>query len=250
MISAQIAEGLHGERLLTAWEEGGPEHPLRRALTLLATAMPGVERSRLAELPLPERNRLLLHLRQLTFGATLEAVAGCTSCDATMEFSLQVRAILEELACHECRDRIEWHEQGQLLQLRAVNTLDLLAALDAPSAAEAEDLLVARCLTTVDEAETLSAHSVLTSAREQFERLHTDAELRCALTCPQCSHSDTVSFDIAHFLWLEVRHAALRLLGEIHTLAAHYGWSENAIVRMSPRRRSSYLGLLTGSPPS
>jgi hypothetical protein len=245
---------LRGERLLAAWDEAQDDHELQRPLTLLAMALPDVERSHLEEMPIAGRNRLLLQLRWLSFGPTLTGLAGCPSCGGSLEFSLPVRAVLEQLAAHEPDDPIEWREQDRHLQLRAINTSDLLAALDMPDAA-VEELLRARCLSVdgVEEATstTASAHALSdsTTVRERFERLHAATELRCALVCPQCSSNASLDLDIAHFLWLEVRHAAQRLIGDIHTLACHYGWKERDIANLSDQRRNEYLKLLVEQSP-
>ena len=130
------------------------------------------------------------------------------------------------------------------LQLRQATTADLLATASMPSAELAAQRLLARCL-GFDE---LSAAAVeltaLPSVQSQFDRLHAASELRCTLCCPQCAHADTWDLDIGHFVWIEARHAARRLLADIHTLALHYGWSEPAIAEMSQQRRDAYLELL------
>jgi hypothetical protein len=53
-----------------------------------------------------------------------------------------------------------------------------------------------------------------------------------------------LDLDIGRFLWTEVRRAATRLLGDVHTLAAAYGWSEQAILDLSAGRRAAYLELV------
>jgi hypothetical protein len=68
---------LEGQNLLAAWERGLDEHPVERALTLLAAALPDGERDDLARLPLGARDALLLALHERTFGAALQAVAAC-----------------------------------------------------------------------------------------------------------------------------------------------------------------------------
>ena len=79
---------------------------------------------------------------------------------------------------------------------------------------------------------------------EAFERINAAAELTCSIACPACTSAEILDFDPARFLWLEVRHAARRLMDEVDALAGAYGWSERAIVRMSPQRRGAYLEML------
>jgi hypothetical protein len=229
---------LSGERLLQAWEQAEHQHGLQRALSMLAVALPDTDATALAELSIAERNRLLLQLRLLSFGHALQGYATCSRCGSAMEFSLPVEHLL---SCMETPiPCIEWQEQGEHFRLRAANTLDLLATLDIADVDAAEQTLLSRCLTTHG----AQTKPTTTLALEKFEQLHAASELRCALSCPQCQQEDICELDIASFLWLEVRNAALRLFGEIHLLAQQYGWSESAIADMSSQRRETYLELM------
>jgi hypothetical protein len=53
-----------------------------------------------------------------------------------------------------------------------------------------------------------------------------------------------VDLDIGRFLWMEVRHAALALLRDVHELASAYGWREDEILTMNSARRAMYLGMV------
>ena len=71
---SETMRALAGELLLAAWEQGAPEHDLRRALTMLSIALPGSDREQLGALPVTERNLLLLRLHELSFGPTAQRV--------------------------------------------------------------------------------------------------------------------------------------------------------------------------------
>jgi hypothetical protein len=225
---------LAGELLLEAFDQGRAEHDLQRALTLLSLALPESGRRELAEASIAERNLQLLRLREISFGPLLTGFAACAHCGARLEFSLPVaplRASLEHLLPE---GPAEWVEEGRGYQMRPANTVDLLASLQV-AAEEAPDYLLARCL---DNSE------VPATARQRFEQLNAAAELWCEITCPGCARGDSLDLDIAHFLWAEIRHAAQRLLREVHELAGAYGWSEESIVRMSGPRRAAYLEMV------
>jgi len=64
------------------------------------------------------------------------------------------------------------------------------------------------------------------------------------LTCPACGHAFRVSFDIVSYFWSEVEDWAHRVLVDIHTLAAAYGWSERQILALSPMRRQLYVDMV------
>jgi hypothetical protein len=121
---------LTGELLLSAWEKGLAEHDIDRALTMLALALPETSRDSLAELPIAERDILLLQLRAITFGPWLQGFASCSSCGTSLEFSLSIETLLE-------RNAHISDEMAQDLHLRPVNSKDLLEILSASVFADA-----------------------------------------------------------------------------------------------------------------
>ena len=62
-----------------------------------------------------------------------------------------------------------------------------------------------------------------------------DVEL--ALECPACGHAWRAGFDVASFLWAELDAWSRRTLDDVHVLASAYGWSENEILALGPRRQ-------------
>jgi hypothetical protein len=110
----------------------------------------------------------------------------------------------------------------------------------------ARNLLLERCISTPPSEEQArpDPEYASTLALQKFDELHAGAEITLQLTCPGCARSETIDLDIARFLWIEVRHAALRLLREVHELASAYGWTQDAILAMTAQRRSAYLGMV------
>src|SRR5262249_8078888 len=122
------------------------------------------------------------------------------------------------------------------------STRDLLTTLDEPDVAQAQDRLLALSLG----AEPVAGATLRTRPRggEAVGRIKAAAELTCSIAGPGWPSAESLDFHPARFLWLEVRHAARRLMDEVDALAGAYGWSERAIVRMSPQRRGAYLEML------
>ena len=238
-------QALSGERLLAAWDRAQGEHALLRPVTLLAAAMPECHRAQLLDMPITERDRLLLQLRELSFGPVMDGFAICMHCGSAMEFSISVATALGSLDEKHMPTSIDWMEGGEPLHLRTATTADLLASVQMPTAALAEERLLSRCLGLDDVSADAAKYFQRSAMHEHFEQLHAASELRCALACPQCAHEETWDLDVAHFVCLDARHAAHQLLEDVHALALHYGWSEAAIAGMSPRRRNAYLELLS-----
>jgi hypothetical protein len=229
---------LAGELLLQAWEKGAERDDLLRGIGMLSLALDEEDVSRLLTLPLPECNRLLLHLREISFGPLLEGFHLCPDCGEATEFSLPIAALRSEPDDGNGMTETSWDEGGVRYRLRQATPDDMLAVRNIADTEEAEKMLVHRCLL---EGEMHENHAQLT---ERFEALHQGLEMTCALTCPACSRKGSFDLEIMHFLWKEVRAAALRLLEEIHELAWAYGWSEAVIARMSDTRRAAYLEMV------
>jgi hypothetical protein len=237
---------LSGGVLLEAWERAAPQGALDRALTLLAAACPELDPEQLQALSIPERNLQLLRLRQMSFGPSLGGYLPCDSCGARLEFDLPIAPILERLERLQPRAPIAWTLGERAFSLRPVNSQDLLAVLATPDERSARRLLLERCLAVSEgQGSARDLDAVLIESDEQvrdrFDQLHQAAEVVCELQCPDCGRVANVDLDPGRFLWTEVRHAAHRLLGEVHELARAYGWSEDAIVSMTPQRRCLYL---------
>jgi hypothetical protein len=233
---------LAGELLLQAWERGASVPEPQRPLALLGVALPDRSAPELADVPVTERDRLLLRLHQLSFGAQLSAIADCSGCSAQLELAVSVAELVALTDGGEGAG-LTWTEAGRRFEMRPAATADLLASLAASELEDAQELLLSRCV-TVDPPLHDERLSQAPAVLERFERLHAAAELRCGVTCPECARSEVVDLDIGRFLWTEVRRAAARLLREIHALAAGYGWSEHAILAMGAPRRAAYLELV------
>ncbi|WP_343519447.1 hypothetical protein, partial [Sphingomonas sp.] len=75
-----------GPDFLTLWEEGAGEHPLDRALGLIA-AVEGTPRGEAAALPLDRRDRALYRIAARLFGDRINLIATCPECDGETELS-------------------------------------------------------------------------------------------------------------------------------------------------------------------
>ena len=139
-------------------------------------------------------------------------------------------------------------QDGVTVRLRVANTRDLMDAADAPDLEAARLLLLARCAEAMDGHGQIVAlpDALRDAAFEQLDAMHEAAEVTLALACPACDAWQSVHFDIASFLWAEIRHAAERLLDEVHEVAWAYGWSEGAILAMGAARRQAYLERVRG----
>jgi hypothetical protein len=190
--------------LLQLWESGRALHPLDRGLLALYAAAPDTHGDA-ADWPIGRRNRALAELRTACFGPRLRGWTDCPHCREQLDFELDARAAAIRLI-ERCR-------------------------LDG-TAAPADQTSLAWIGADVD------------ALGEQMALADPLAEMTVHFDCPQCGTPFDESLDLAAFVWAEIEGQAKRLLLEVHTLAAAYGWSETDILSLAPARREFYLAMV------
>lgn len=240
---------LQGQDLLLAWERGAAPSlvpALHRALAMLEVACPECSRDALAALPMTGRDRMLLQLRELSFGSHLDCCFECPQCGTALEFAASTQALLDQDPRQTPAALSDTAFGVYRLLLREATTDDVEAAATADDADAARRVLIERCVQVEDEAGQCVARSswpatLLDHAAERLEQLHDAAVIVLHFDCPACGRHDAETFDAAAFVWKEVSHYAQQLLDDVHALAWTYGWSEAAILGMNARRRQAYL---------
>lgn len=228
------------QTLLHAWERGLLLSPTRRALALLATALPDAEPAQLAALPLGARDNALLRLREALFGDAVAAAASCPHCAAALDVAFRTGDVAGPNPDTAVR-RLEEHHA--VVDFRLPSSADVLAVA---SLDDADSLLLQRCVVGASiDGEPVEASSLPRSVAESLARAIDLADPQActelSLACPECGHAWNAGFDIASFLWTEVAALAQRTLREVHQLAGAYGWAEHDILAMSATRRQLYL---------
>jgi hypothetical protein len=265
---------LSAGELLDVWERGADASPIERALALLAAAH-GLSPGEIARWPIGTRDGHLLRFRERTFGPSLEALAECPSCGETAETGVDIADLLA-LAATAATDRrplvqdaaatttltepvdvpppetepigVEWAMgDGRSVRFRPVTSDDLLAVLRADAGATA---LLERCIVSADvePAAVLRAFEggVIPSLGRVLADADPLADIALDLRCPSCGQAWAAPFDIVSYVWTEIDAWAMRTLRDVHRLARAYGWSESAILALSPARRAAYLEMVDG----
>jgi len=245
---------LSAPELLDVWERGLGQPPVQRALSLLAAACPEMSPEVLAALSLGQRDAYLLTLREWMFGPQLTGLATCSGCGERLELTCQVAEIRAAPAAsqqEEGGEALSLTAAGYAVRFRLPDSSDLAALADQTDLAAARQQLLDRCLLAVqhdgEEAPTDRLPAPIVEAIvERMAQADPQADVRLALTCPACGNQWLAAFDIASFFWNEINAWAVRLLGEVHTLASAYGWRETDILALSPWRRQMYLEMVRG----
>ena len=235
--------------LLQAWERGQSQHPLDRALTLLALACPEKTADELVSLSIGQRDAHLLALRELTFGSKIDSFVECPNCQEKLEFSLNTQELLSSNITEPMEQDYVLKVEDFELKFRLPTSQDLAALVGISDGDRANSMLSKRCLLQInykgnsrDFAELPGA--VIAKLTAEMAECDPLAEILIGLDCAACKHQWQALFDIVTFFWSELSARAKELLRDVHALARFYGWWESDILAMGAFRRQQYLNLI------
>jgi len=228
--------------LLAAWEAGYGRPAPDRAVVLV-TLSSGLPADEVADLPLGQCDLLVLRLREVSFGARMDALTECPDCGAELDVVVdtsELRCQTTMACCPPDRRPLE-----AAVVLRPLTVGDLLAG-----GADRAGLL-ARCVTASPAAEPaqpaplpaelLAEPAFLDAIEAELDLLDPQAAAGIDLDCPDCGASWQAAADVTEFVWSEVDRFVRRLLLDVHALASAYGWTEADVLAVSPARRRFYL---------
>jgi hypothetical protein len=240
---------LSASEILVAWERGFGQHPIERALTLLAAAARESPRADLAKLSIGRRDDQLLSLREQLFGSELNSLADCPGCGERLELSLTA-AELRASPYGSAPASLSLKQGDWEVEFRLPNTDDLLHIGEVQDVKIGRALLLKQCiLSTQENQKAAAAHelpeAVVDSVIQRMSECDPQGNIQLAMICPVCAREWQTTFDIAAFLWIEINAWAQRILREVHILARAYGWREADILSLSPWRRQAYLEMVS-----
>ncbi|HEX2063059.1 MAG TPA: hypothetical protein VHE80_01420 [Acidimicrobiales bacterium] len=212
-----------------------------------------VGEAHVAALSRGDRWRLALGLRQLMVGDQLVLTLTCPDPDCRQPADLVVRVsdLLGAPGEAEAEEFEVGTEDGPV-HLRPPTGLDDEACEAAGGGRdEQSDLLWSRLVLDVGGLGPVDGDGWrgLRAATRQavagaLAELDSLLDLSFVSACPECGAWIEVELDPFELLARELGLGAGRLLAEVHCLAFHYGWSEDAILDLPRTRRWSYLELL------
>lgn len=189
-----------------------------------------------------DRDARLLAIYESLFGGELAALVQCTSCGEELEMRLMVADLMMEAPARETAWHTLEHDTG-VIAFRLPNSQDLAVVVGVQGDQLRRSRLLERLVQRTEAGE-MPADLVEAIERRMAE-LDPQADIRLELQCNACAAVFHSLFDIGSFLWAELDSWARRIVREVHLLARTYGWSEDAILRLHPRRRQMYVEMLS-----
>ncbi len=233
---------------LALWESGRALHPIDQSLLAIDSAIPEAQHDSVADWPIGRRNRALAEMRLACFGPALRGWTSCRQCADKLEFHLDGRVLAESQAPAPGETVVV---NERVFRLPTSRDLAQIAAEQDPMAAAI--LLLKRCRVDGRAAAEDRAAAAADWSEEDIDAVGEKmaladplAEIMLHFDCPACGASFDESLDLSAFLWAEIEARATRLLFNVHTLAAAYGWNEAQILSLSSARREFYLEMVRG----
>lgn len=224
--------------LLAAWERAaGMDRPWRELALLQATDPRPL--ATLARLPIGERDRGLLELRERAFGSRMEAETTCPECGERLELDLdgsELRAVGAGRS-----DETAISHRGRRVAVRPPDSTDVAACGEDPR--DPATILLERCVTEAERPGRALASRLRGLVVRRMADLDPGAELRLDACCPACAARWELTLDPAAYVLLDAERHALQLLAEVDQLARAYGWREADILALPPDRRRRYVEL-------
>lgn len=237
--------------VLKVWEDCSGHSQILAGIHLMQLVYPQHSWDQLLDKPLGERDAALLHLRGLLFGERLENVANCPACSEKIEWELRLHDLrLQSPDPDEfgAATTYAFDTVGkEQLYFRLPTSRDLIALTESQRPA-LDDVLLKRCLDIVgvEQSHLVKALQPETERKllERMAALSPQVDLNFQLSCPNCNTAWELPFDILQYLWEEIDTWANRILGEVASLASHFGWTESEVLSLSRKRRNYYLNYI------
>jgi hypothetical protein len=246
-----MADGyLSDSTLLSLWERGTEQTLSMRALQMLSAAFPQRNAAELEALPIGQRDRLLMQVRQQTFGQELSARAKCPACGELLELIFPLAQILNSMPERESSDtwfNFDWQDWN--ISFRLPNGGDFVVMAECGDSNTARQYLLERCIRSKHCGQSADSSAipteVLDRVREQISILDPLSDIQLAMNCAICGVHWNTRLEMVIYLWTEICAEAQLILQEVHQLASTYHWRESDILMMSRQRRRYYIGLMS-----
>jgi hypothetical protein len=191
-----------------------------------------------------DRVALILAVRRMLLGDSLDCLVACPSCGTDMSVELSISQLTNPTAPPPTEER-EFEVSGHRLTLRPVAGNDLESAGESPVGADTEEKLVKSCVTFSDPPlpERLP-EPLLSAISEKLGELDPQADPQLDLTCPTCAVRFQTPFFAEDFVLREIERIQPQLEKEVHWIAFNYNWAETEILSLPVSKRKRYVELI------
>jgi hypothetical protein len=195
-----------------------------------------------ADLPAPDRDRLLAAVYRQAFGKKVESTGRCTSCGSPYDLTFLLDDLIAEVERSAATSAAEPMGDGTFrtasgLRFRLPTARDEMEVSSLPLE-KAALALASRCV--VESSNEEWQRELEEAIEEAAPVLDLDIETRC----PECAAKQVVRFDVQFYLLRALEQERGRMLREIHRIASVYGWSLQEILALGRSDRRALTELI------
>jgi hypothetical protein len=220
---------------------------LRRCMRRLGS-LPAISDSVAREMVVGDREYVVMRLREMTWGSTVNAILRCPAedCSKPMDVTLSLRELVVEphpVMSRYFRMRLS-SEPSREIEFRLPTGADQEALVGIEDERRAISALLARC-TTLDESEVDAlSETARCEIEEQIEKRAPQADIELEATCPECRRLCHGQAGWPAYCLSDMVSQSAMLEHDIHCLAWHYHWSESEVLSMTRVKRRRYVALI------
>lgn len=229
--------------LLDIWDQGSNLHAIDRALLLVTQARTDIPVDIIADLSHGFINKTLIQMQLELFGNQMNAIVSCSNCQESLELSLDLQTILQQLSALDNEALYSSCIHFNKHRFRLPNSRDLAVISQRPDFADCALDLLQRCWISKPDSLPPSTE-MMDAVAALMEEIDPALDINCNLVCEHCNFLNSYPLDMGNYLWQEIENFAKNLLREIHLLASSYGWSEQAILALTQKRRQLYVNMV------
>jgi hypothetical protein len=195
-----------------------------------------------ADLPAPDRDRLLAAVYRQAFGKKVESAGRCTSCASPYDLTFSLDDLIAEVERSAEASAVQPLGDGTFrtasgLRFRLPTARDEMEVASLPLE-EAARTLASRCLVES------STGDWLEELEEAIEEAAPVLDLDIDTRCPECGAPQRLRFDVQFYLLRALEQERGRMLREIHRIASAYGWSMQEILALERSERRALTELI------
>jgi len=228
--------------ILNIWEQLIPKNNLVNAVIIVHSTLKTGQLEQYYDWSLEKLDAYLYNLRCQIFGNDFLNISSCPSCKESLEWSFE----FGQLGLPDYEDTQKSYTfkyELATVEYRLPNTEDLLKS---KSGFDGQT-----CILSVIEGNKRSlsdlSDDLLVNLQKEIEHNSLYTTLSFELSCDACNHKWNEPFEIVPYFIKEIDAYSQKLLNQVHLMSSVYGWEENNIIEMNPKKRNYYLNLISSS---
>lgn len=204
----------------------------------------------LRQMSIGDRTFLLLSARKLMVGDDIACTVRCPSCSKEMSLSISVTILQQKTTTTQPERYHNMEACGYQLRVRPLTAQDQDILPNNASSDQVVQALARACIIhskpqLPDDGDI--SESLLEAIGSNLAEIDPLSAITLDLACPECQHAFHDALPIEEFILEELYPDKHGLEREVHWLAFHYHWSEQAILSLSREKRRRYVELINAT---